>query len=49
MSGVARERYLRVRLTDEEMSRLDAQRDVASRSDFVRDLLARDAKRRRIA
>lgn len=45
---IAREAYLRVRLTDSELDRLDRQRGEATRSDFVRDLLARNAKRRGI-
>jgi hypothetical protein len=45
---VARSGYLRVRLAPSELETLDRQRGEASRSDFVRDLLARNAKRRRL-
>jgi len=44
----ARGHYLRVRLAPQELDRLDKQRGEATRSDFVRDLLARNAKRRNI-
>lgn len=46
--GVAREAYLRVRLTEYESERLDLQRGELSRSDFVRSLLKNHARRNRV-
>lgn len=47
-TGVSRENYLRVRMTQEELERTQqaAESVALSRSDYVRDVVARDVKRK---
>lgn len=48
--GKSRENYLRVRMTEDELERTQRAAETLdlSRSDYVRDVVARDVKRRKI-